>query len=69
MQCKSADLTIENGVMSGATAPYDQGQKVSYKCNEGFKLVGNSELTCNNRVWSNAAPLCKSKIILCCCYS
>ncbi|XP_063675082.1 sushi, von Willebrand factor type A, EGF and pentraxin domain-containing protein 1-like isoform X2 [Bolinopsis microptera] len=60
MQCKSADLAIENGVMSGATAPYEQGEKVSYKCNDGFKLVGNSELTCNNRAWSNAAPLCKT---------
>ncbi|XP_063693299.1 sushi, von Willebrand factor type A, EGF and pentraxin domain-containing protein 1-like isoform X2 [Bolinopsis microptera] len=60
--CKSADLAIENGVMTvhnGATTPYEQGEKVSYKCNDRFKLVGNSELTCNNRAWSYAAPLCK----------
>ena len=45
--------------MSGATAPYDDGEKVTFKCNSGFKLVGDEELTCNKRVWSNKPPLCK----------
>ncbi|XP_063687398.1 CUB and sushi domain-containing protein 3-like [Bolinopsis microptera] len=66
--CKSEDLAIENGVMTvhnEATTPYEQGVKVSYKCNDRFKLVGNSELTCNNRAWSNAAPLCKPVNAMC----
>ena len=48
--------------MSGATAPYEQGEKVTFVCNADHKLIGNAVLTCNDRVWSNAPPLCKREI-------
>lgn len=61
-QCKPSVVTLESGSISGAAAPYEQGEMVTFACNAQYKLIGDSVLTCNNRVWSNAAPLCKREI-------
>ncbi|KAL5262342.1 hypothetical protein ACHWQZ_G007910 [Mnemiopsis leidyi] len=68
-QCKPSVVTLENGSISGAAAPYEQGEMVTFACNAQYKLIGDSAITCNNRVWSNAAPLCKPVNTACPAYA
>ncbi|XP_070546029.1 C4b-binding protein-like [Ptychodera flava] len=34
------------------------GSEVTFSCNEGYTLVGEDTLTCNNGVWDNDEPTC-----------
>ena len=34
-------------------------QNVTFQCNAGFKLQGNSRLTCRDGNWSHDFPRCK----------
>ncbi|XP_065176999.1 sushi, von Willebrand factor type A, EGF and pentraxin domain-containing protein 1-like [Sycon ciliatum] len=51
-------LAIANGGVSvtGATA----GSRVNYACDDGFRLVGNSQASClTSGTWSSKAPTCE----------
>ncbi|KAK2566877.1 Sushi, partial [Acropora cervicornis] len=38
---------------------FSHGQLVRYKCDLGYSLEGNHELTCNNGDWNSYPPHCK----------
>lgn len=41
---------------------FRRGSRVSYKCNDGFKLMGSSEIVCEvSGYWSDNAPKCLPK--------
>ncbi|KAL3867860.1 hypothetical protein ACJMK2_040706, partial [Sinanodonta woodiana] len=49
---------IENGYFTGQEFTFDN--RVIYKCNNGFRLVGSSTRYCNEAgVWVEPAPVCK----------
>ncbi|NXL87304.1 CR1 protein, partial [Alectura lathami] len=56
---------IENGQHSSSVnADFTFGAAVTYRCNKGFSLIGNSTIHCTtvdkfNGVWSSPAPECK----------
>lgn len=51
---------ILHGVFTGKEDNFVYNDKVTYKCNLGYKLVGQSVSTClQNATWSGAAPACK----------
>ncbi|XP_067016833.1 sushi, von Willebrand factor type A, EGF and pentraxin domain-containing protein 1-like isoform X2 [Acropora muricata] len=39
---------------------FSHGQLVRYKCDLGYSLEGNNELTCNNGDWNSNLPNCKA---------
>ncbi|XP_015754423.1 PREDICTED: sushi, von Willebrand factor type A, EGF and pentraxin domain-containing protein 1-like [Acropora digitifera] len=40
---------------------FSHGQLVRYKCDLGYSLEGNHELTCNNGYWNSYPPHCKGE--------
>ena len=51
---------ISRGIKIGND--FSHGQKVTYKCtDEGYSLVGNPQLTCNDGSWDSDKPECKGK--------
>lgn len=41
---------------------YSHGQIVTYECvTQGYSLVGNPTLTCNDGSWDSQLPQCKGK--------
>ncbi|XP_054751327.2 uncharacterized protein LOC129257098 [Lytechinus pictus] len=49
--------TIEDGTKSGGV---EYGDTLIYLCNDGFTLVGASELTCTSNGWDAEPPVCYS---------
>lgn len=48
-----------NGTVSTSGRFYFPGERVAYKCLEGFVLFGADERTCHkNGTWSDEVPLC-----------
>ena len=39
--------------------PAKYGNVVSYSCSDGFALLGESELVCNEEGWTGQKPECK----------
>ncbi|XP_039605141.1 sushi, von Willebrand factor type A, EGF and pentraxin domain-containing protein 1-like [Polypterus senegalus] len=50
---------IANGKADGKK--YIYGSKITYTCNKGFTLVGNSMITCTQNGWSSRPPYCEGK--------
>ncbi|MEE6459030.1 hypothetical protein FKM82_000515 [Ascaphus truei] len=56
--CDKAPIP-NNGVIVGSNFTY--GKKITFRCNEGYTLIGNGETTClANGSWSKGAPSCES---------
>ncbi|XP_074621721.1 CUB and sushi domain-containing protein 3-like isoform X3 [Acropora palmata] len=49
---------IEHGQLTSQY--FSHGQLVRYKCDLGYSLEGNHELTCNNGDWNSNLPNCKA---------
>ncbi|CAH1231077.1 CSMD2 [Branchiostoma lanceolatum] len=52
---------ILHGVSTSAEVLYSAGQSVSYSCDAGYQLLGNTTLTClqgRQRIWDAAPPVC-----------
>ena len=32
---------------------------ISFRCNSGYALIGETLATCNNATWSSAVPVCE----------
>ncbi|KAL5253686.1 hypothetical protein ACHWQZ_G013456 [Mnemiopsis leidyi] len=58
LQCTT--VTVENAQISGATQPASYGQTLTVTCNNGYTLVGNSELTCDGTDFGTL-PTCELK--------
>ena len=59
--------TIENGVSQG-NAPFMCHSRVTFSCNEGFLMSGESSMTCTeNGLWNAEKPKCitKGKQLIC----
>ncbi|XP_005375480.1 PREDICTED: C4b-binding protein alpha chain isoform X2 [Chinchilla lanigera] len=46
-----------------AVSPYYSDPSFSYKCDEGYKLVGQDTLSCKDSQWSSEAPKCKAQCL------
>jgi CUB/sushi domain-containing protein len=56
MLCHAAPVIL-NGKRSSSN--YHAGAVITYTCNDGYKLVGKSKLTCqSDQKWSDPAPRC-----------
>nr|XP_026689472.1 neurogenic locus notch homolog protein 1-like [Ciona intestinalis] len=53
--------SITNGALVPALASYDAFARVTFTCNSGFTLVGNSVAVCANGQWSSQSPECRSE--------
>ena len=65
MSCRDLDvLPPQNGQRTGIE--FDMGTwAVSFSCNQGYKLIGNSSLTCQaDGQWSGIVPICKGMCLL-----
>ncbi|KAM4737350.1 membrane cofactor protein-like isoform 1-T3 [Anableps anableps] len=60
VECK--DPQIENAFWdSGSRPPHRHGATVTYKCNSGYKMIGQPTLTCKiDSQWSSKFPECTS---------
>ena len=47
-------------VSSSEYKVFEKGLKVTYYCNEGYNIVGESTIICENKEWS-PTPNCESK--------
>ncbi|XP_074859402.1 complement factor H-like [Carettochelys insculpta] len=47
------------GIVSDEKLEYTEGDKVQYKCNPGYSLMGTEWITCNGKTWT-PAPNCLS---------
>ena len=58
----------EPGLMAGGIKignDFSHGQKVTYKCtDQGYSLIGNPQLTCNDGRWDSDKPECRGKYSL-----
>ena len=52
-------VDITNGSKIGVN--YAHGKTVQYKCNHGYTLEGQNQLTCNDGKWNSKPPICKGK--------
>ena len=43
---------------SDPTLPRDEGSTITFSCDTGYVLTGNSMLMCTSSGWSGSAPLC-----------
>ncbi|XP_035379084.1 complement factor H-like isoform X3 [Electrophorus electricus] len=60
-QCPNPDHKIENGVLMTSdhdNKGYWEGDKVEYKCNDGFRFPGENIANCTQREWSY--PKCET---------
>ncbi|CAG0907249.1 unnamed protein product, partial [Darwinula stevensoni] len=56
-RCKAPPLIPKNGfVISPKT---DHGRKALYKCNDGFRLVGDNVTECLYGNWTGLSPICE----------
>ena len=54
--------TPSNGIRNGSVFTF--GGAVRYECNEGYRISGSSNRTCQaSEKWSGDQALCKGKII------
>jgi hypothetical protein len=54
--------TVINGVLTKPTGPFYLGDKVTVKCNSGFKLdSGTGEMTCGSGQTFGTIPKCVGK--------
>lgn len=51
---------IENGTANVHSTVYYNGDKVTYRCDRGFRLRGSNEITCNRGKWT-PPPECVGK--------
>ncbi|KAJ8016901.1 hypothetical protein DPEC_G00012160 [Dallia pectoralis] len=52
---------VEHGVkVEGGPPPYKHMSSVTYSCNNGYKMNGNSRLTCTINGWSDEFPTCEA---------
>uniref|UniRef100_A0A8C8D533 Regulator of complement activation group 2 gene 1 n=1 Tax=Oncorhynchus tshawytscha TaxID=74940 RepID=A0A8C8D533_ONCTS len=62
-ECKMVSClapVVENGVrIEGSLPPYQHKSFVTYKCNDGYKMMGEASLTCEIEGWSASIPTCK----------
>ncbi|NXT86198.1 CR1 protein, partial [Zapornia atra] len=53
----------ENGYVTNGYSSYTFGMAITYKCNNGFSLIGNAEIVCTEEnlqgKWSGSPPECK----------
>jgi len=56
--CDHRPKEISNGMALYRGTKY--GDRVRYKCNAGYKLVGDTFLTCRNGRWEGTVPECKA---------
>lgn len=60
---------VENGVrIEGRLPPYKHKSFVTYKCNNGYEMIGEASLTCEIEGWSAPTPTCKGKTCFGVCY-
>ncbi len=51
---------IGDGIFIPESTPIKPGTKGQYKCNPGFKLVGNSDLVCTeSKIWHGSPAVCE----------
>lgn len=48
------------GIVSDDKLEYREGDKVQYKCNPGYSLMGTEWITCSRKTWK-PAPQCLGK--------
>ena len=54
--------TIANGSQSSNLSKFAYNDNIYYKCDKGYKLIGNSNRTClASGKWSGESPRCKGK--------
>ena len=50
----------QNGLISPELSTYDYNQHVTFQCNAGYTLVGETSITCiGQNIWSGEAPFCQ----------
>lgn len=56
---------LQDGVwVRGSRPPYGFMATVTYKCHDGYKMIGDHTFSCTiNSYWSPPVPKCKSKCI------
>ncbi|XP_029578652.1 membrane cofactor protein isoform X1 [Salmo trutta] len=63
-ECKMVSCpapVVENGVrIEGRLPPYKHKSFVTYKCNDGYEMMGQASLTCEIKGWSASIPTCKA---------
>ncbi|XP_028615863.1 complement receptor type 2 isoform X3 [Grammomys surdaster] len=61
VQC--ADVHVENGIkITKNEAPYFYNNTVTFKCHDGYILIGSSQIRCKaNNTWDPEEPLCKKE--------
>ncbi|XP_070963591.1 C4b-binding protein alpha chain-like isoform X2 [Oncorhynchus clarkii lewisi] len=63
-ECKMVSCpapVVENGVrIEGHLPPYKHKSFVTYKCNNGYEMMGKASLTCEIEGWSAPTPTCKA---------
>ena len=60
--CKIISCPVPETVQHGYVSPSNHtfGSTVTYTCDEGFRLLGESSRTCNaDRLWSGQKPICE----------
>ena len=70
IQCPQRPNAPEDGTIHGdaiSKANYEFEDVVSFQCNPGFDLIGQSSISClNDGTWDNDAPTCQSKYQILC---
>ena len=58
--CPNLPQPVNGAVMySSSTIPRPEESTVTYSCNTGYGLVGNSVRMCTSSGWSGTNPLCR----------
>jgi len=59
--------TITNGrITLRPIGRFVKGSRVQYKCNSGYRLLGNGTLTClASGTWSSPLPTCEGEVKAC----
>ncbi|CAH1781732.1 unnamed protein product [Owenia fusiformis] len=62
--CKKFDVNRGDHITVKGKAPYKPGQKVRFRCDDGFKLQGKRALQCkNDGSWNGKIPICNKKVV------
>ncbi|XP_068695178.1 sushi, von Willebrand factor type A, EGF and pentraxin domain-containing protein 1-like isoform X1 [Montipora foliosa] len=56
--CKDPGIP-QNGARKGEQEHFPHKTRVSFSCNDGYSLVGNRSITCQEGEWSSHLPHCK----------
>lgn len=54
----------QNGNISRDSSSYRFAEVVSFACNNGFRISGNSNTSCVRKGWSVPSPLCNGELRL-----